>query len=496
MTQVRRSAAVPSALWLVLLLCLLGSLRAALAAEPRKVGVTTSSAEARALFLRGRALVELLRGTDAHPLFAQAVAKDPGFALGWLFLANTANTAAEFFPALEKAAALADKASEGEQLFIRAAQAGARSDPAGQEAALERLVALFPEDERAQTALGLFYGGTQEWSRSITHLKAAMALAPDYSPPLNQLGYDYRFQGDLASAEDVFKRAVALQPKEPNPLDSYAELLMKQGRFEESIATYRKALVLDPHFVASYVGIAQDQVLLGRGEEARKTLRKLQRSVARNSGERRTALFWAAISFVHEGRYPEAAQAAREEEAIAKADQNLLAQSQDEAFLGTLALEAGDFDQAQARFAESAALNQRASVPDAAKEAQARALVFNQARLALARRDLSAAAARTAEYRALAAQKKVPFELWQAHELAGWVLLEKQEFVGARAELAQANQQDPRVLYLTALALAGEGEVAAARAMAGRAADYNEVTNPNFAYVRSAAKKLAAARAG
>ncbi|HET8644040.1 MAG TPA: hypothetical protein VFO85_01050, partial [Vicinamibacteria bacterium] len=53
----------------------LGLARPAIAGE--KIPITTSSEEARKLYLQGRDLVEKLRGADARPLFEQAAAKDP-----------------------------------------------------------------------------------------------------------------------------------------------------------------------------------------------------------------------------------------------------------------------------------------------------------------------------------------------------------------------------------------------------------------------------------
>src|SRR5262249_35595987 len=80
---------------------------AALAAD--RIPITTPSAEARALYLKGRDLTEKLRATDARPLFEQAAAKDPSFALAQVGLANTAPSTKEFFDAVGRAAALADK---------------------------------------------------------------------------------------------------------------------------------------------------------------------------------------------------------------------------------------------------------------------------------------------------------------------------------------------------------------------------------------------------
>jgi hypothetical protein len=87
-----------------------------------KIPITTSSEEARQLYLKGRDLSEKLRATDARPFFEQAAAKDPSFALAQVGLANTDGTAKEFFAATAKAVALAEKASAPERLLVCAAR--------------------------------------------------------------------------------------------------------------------------------------------------------------------------------------------------------------------------------------------------------------------------------------------------------------------------------------------------------------------------------------
>jgi Tfp pilus assembly protein PilF len=57
-----------------------------------KVPITSSSDEARRIYVEGRDLLERLRATDARRLFEQAIAKDENFALAYVGLANTAGT--------------------------------------------------------------------------------------------------------------------------------------------------------------------------------------------------------------------------------------------------------------------------------------------------------------------------------------------------------------------------------------------------------------------
>ena len=62
-----------------------------------KVAITTTSEAARADFVKGRHLAENLRLEDSRQFFRSAIAKDPGFAMAHLSLANSSPTGTEFF---------------------------------------------------------------------------------------------------------------------------------------------------------------------------------------------------------------------------------------------------------------------------------------------------------------------------------------------------------------------------------------------------------------
>jgi tetratricopeptide (TPR) repeat protein len=462
-----------------------------LAASPLsgKIPITTSSEEARALFLQGRDLIERLRATDALPFLEKAVAKDPQFATAYLSLANAAPTNKEFFAALEKAVASAPGASEGERLQIRALQAGVKSQPQAQQEMLEKLVALHPDDERAHAALGLFHFARQDWAAAIKSLQRATEIAPDFSVPYNQLGYAYRFEEKYDDAENAFRKYIEILPNDPNPYDSYAEFLMKRGRFGESTTSYRKALEVDPNFIASYIGIALDQVLSGQSAEARKTLKQLS-AKARNDGEKRQALFWTAMTYVHEGKFDEAVKSVTQESAIAKKSGDLGALAGDHVVIGNILLAAGKAGEAAAKFEAAVKINEQAKLPPEVKEAARRNSLYNLGRAEIERGHLDAAEKEAAEYAKLVEAKRVPFEIWQVHELAGRIALEKKDYETAAAELAQANGQDPRVLFLRALAMKGKGDEAGALASARKAAEYNSINNANYAYVRREAQRF------
>jgi tetratricopeptide (TPR) repeat protein len=455
-----------------------------------KIPITTSSEDARQLYLKARDLSEKLRATDSRKLFEEAATKDKTFALAQVGLANTAGTAKEFFDAMNRAVALADKVTEPERLIVRGLEAGAKGEVAKQKECYTKLTAAYPGDERGHNLLGGYYFGQQDYPAAVEAYKKATAINPSFSQPYNQLGYAYRFMEKYPEAEQAFKKYIELIPGDPNPYDSYAELLMKTGRFEESIKSYEKALALDPNFVASYVGIGNDQMFMGRGDDARKTFARID-SVARNDGERRLAHFWTAVSWVHEGAPDKALAEAQKLQAIAEGGKDLANAAGDLNLMGNILLEAGQPDAALARFKQQLETIDKADVPTAVKEAAHRNALFNEGRVALAKKDVATARARADAYATQVAAKAIPFEVRQQHELRGRIALEEKDHAGAVRELEQANQQDPRVLYLLAVALQGKGDAARAKAVAAKAADFNGLA-VNYAYVRAKAKELLA----
>jgi tetratricopeptide (TPR) repeat protein len=385
---------------------------------------------------------------------------------------------------------LSGKVSEPERLIIAGVDAGAKGDVERQKASFTKLVASFPNDERAHNLLGGYYFGQQDYEAAVAEYEKATAINPSFSQPYNQMGYAYRFLDKNAEAEKAFKKYIELIPGDPNPYDSYAELLMKMGRFEESIKNYEKALAVDKNFVASWVGIGNNRMFMGQGEQARQAFAKLL-AIARNDGEKRQAFFWTAMSYVHEGATDKAVAEIEKGAALVKAAGDNATLAGDYNQIGDILIEAGRADEALARYKQQMATMEQASVPTEVKEAARRQHLFDEARVALANKDLATAKTKAATYAAAVAAKRIPFEMRQVHELLGRVALVERNYAAAVQELEQANQQDPRVLYLLATALQSKGEEPKASAVAARAANFNGLS-PTYGYVRAKAKVLAA----
>jgi tetratricopeptide (TPR) repeat protein len=454
-----------------------------------KIPITTSSAEARQLYVKGRDLAEKLRATDARRFYEQAVEKDKNFALAYVGLANTSGTTKEFIDAVTRATSLASGVSEGERHIIGGLESGLKADPAGTLKHYTELVRLFPKDERALTLLGNTYFGRQEYETAIKHYEKATSINPSFSQPYNQLGYAYRFIERFDEAEKAFKKYTQLIPGDPNPYDSYAELLLKTGRFDESIKMYEKALAIDPNFIASHIGIGNNYLAMGQPDKARTAFAKIA-SVARTTGEKRTARLWAAASYVHEGATDKAIEELQAGYALAEANGDAGTMSGDLTQMGDILREAGRPADALAKYEEAVTVVNKSKLPEEVKEATRRTHVFEEGRVAASRGDIATARAKLAEYTKQVAPKNRPFEVLQQHELTGMIALAEKEYAPAVQELKLANQQDPRILYLTAVALQGAGDAQAAATFAAKAAKFNGL-NINYGYVRNKARKLA-----
>lgn len=295
----------------------------------------------------------------------------------------------------------------------------------------------------------------------------------------------------MEDAESAFRQYIALVPNDPNPYDSYAELLMKLGRFDESISQYRKALAIDAHFSGSFVGIAADEMLAGRYDAA---VAEAERyfTVARDDGERRTALLNLAMIQVDRGATDEALRTMERRHAIARAAGDTVNMAADGVLIADILLEAGRVDAARARYAQAHVLLAASSVDADVKRDDALAWHYDLARTHIATRDLKSARTEAVSYATDAAARHNDVRIRQSHELNALVSLADKRFGESLAELAMADQQNPAVWSARARAYAGLGDTARSQESIERATHMNIL--PTFAYVFSRASLAAATR--
>lgn len=288
-----------------------------LVAQNQEVPVTTSSKEALDLFMKGRDQQENIENVAATALFEQAIQKDPNFARAYLYLAQSGGGFNVYRQNLDKAVSLLDKVSEGEKHEILNAQALANGNGVKEKEHLDWLLTNFPSDKRIQAQVGSYYYFINDYSKALDHLNKALELDNNYASAYNMLGYCYSALNNYTEAEKAFQTYIKLIPNSANPHDSYAELLLKMGKYDESIAHYKMAVEKDPvNFALSYRGIGNNYIFKGDYPTARKYYQEYYDKETLTYGKR-DALYWKAVSHIHENKADEAVRILDESRALA-----------------------------------------------------------------------------------------------------------------------------------------------------------------------------------
>ncbi|HET8899657.1 MAG TPA: tetratricopeptide repeat protein, partial [Rhodanobacteraceae bacterium] len=214
----------------------------------------TSNQAAYDLFLRAQ--FQLDRGNvnydtanwkAAIPLFRQAVAADPNFALAWARLSRTESVLAWF-------------GGGGEDPVALAAQARLDATRARQ---------LAPQQAAAHIAIGYSdYWGQRDYAAALAAFNTALTLRPNDADALAARGYVERRQGDFDRAIDSLQQALAHDPRNSALAYEVGITCMMASRYRESETWFANALTLDPDNVNARYNQSY-AILLGSGDLAR-----------------------------------------------------------------------------------------------------------------------------------------------------------------------------------------------------------------------------------
>src|ERR1035437_3348726 len=452
-----------------------------------KIPITTASDDAKQNFIKGRDLTEQLQGQESLQYLTKAIAADTTFALAYLTRSAFQSTAKDFFDDLNKAVSLAGNSSQGEQLMISGFEAGVNANPVKQKEDYEKLVSLYPKDERAHNLLAGYYFGQFEDQKAIDEYKKATEINPNYTPTYNSLGYAYRRVGNYTESEKAFQKYIELVPNDPNPYDSYAELLLKEGKYDAAIENYQKALSHNSGFVSSKVGIAAAYMYKGNYEEARKELQQLFDS-ARNDGEKRTALFNMAVTYADEGKPDMALTEMGKEYAIAEKENDYGNMSGDLAAIGTVLYESGKYKEALDKFEQSVDVFSKSSSSQALKDNVKLGNLYNEGVIAMKMNDFKTASEKADQFMNGVKAINNSNQIKTAHELMGLIALEQKKPDDCLTHFKEASQVDPYIIFFSAKAYNLKGDKQKAKELYEKAMNFNSVPNLNTTYARLYAK--------
>jgi tetratricopeptide (TPR) repeat protein len=311
--------------------------------------VTTSSAEARALYQKGMQDYENLYLERCNDDWRAAVKADPDLAVAWAWIAFNSSNPAEISAARDKAKALAPKLTPAEQLMIAWISKVQEGDFIGGISAMNDLLEMYPKDKHAIYLAANWLMGENGNEQAQKWLLKALAIDKNFPAALNDLAYVYARDRQFNKAFAAMDRYVALLPKEPNPQDSYGELLRMAGNFEGSLQHYRAALKIDPDFISSQVGLGDTYALMGNQEQARVEYDKAIR-YAHNEADRLAYQMQNAMTFVRDGNFAEADKVFHEIAQTAHAKEQDLQEAQAYRHLGEYQAD----DKAALRFLQQA----------------------------------------------------------------------------------------------------------------------------------------------
>jgi tetratricopeptide (TPR) repeat protein len=406
--------------------------------------LTTSSAQARELYMKGIADYENLYLERCNEDWRAAVKEDPNLALGWALIAFNSGNPQEVSEARAKARELAPKLTPGEQLMIAWIVKVEDGDYLGGITAMNDMLEMYPKDKHLFYLAANWLMGEKGTDQAERFLEKALALDKNFPAALNDLAYVDARNRKFDKAFALMDRYVALLPKEPNPQDSYGELLRMAGNFEGSLTHYRAALKIDPDFVSSQVGLADTYALMGNQEQARVEYDKAIR-FAHNEADRLDYSMQKAMTFVREGNYAEADKEYLEiaETAHAK-DQDL----QEAQALLHIAEYQSDNNAAlkHLKLAEEA-LNHRSTLSASEREEEMSRILRARVVRAAHAGDQALAEQASHQLESLASGNRNRVIQTSYHGAAGALLMEQKKYEAAIAELEE-DQENPFTMEL------------------------------------------------
>jgi tetratricopeptide (TPR) repeat protein len=406
--------------------------------------VTTSSAQARALYEKGMQDYENLYLERCNDDWRAAVKADPNLAVAWAWIAFNSSNPQEVNAAHEKAKSLISKVTPGEKLMVNWIVKVQEGDFIGGISAMNDLLEMFPKDKHVHYLAGNWLMGENGDEQARKIMEKALAIDKNYPAALNDLAYLYARNREFPKAFAAMDRYVALLPSEPNPQDSYGELLRMAGNFEGSLQHYRAALEIDPDFVTSQLGLGDTYALMGNQEQARIEYDKAIR-FAQNEADRLTYSMQKATTFVREGKFTEADKLLQEIAETAHAKEQDLQEAQ----AYRQAAEYQTDDNAALKFLQSAeeSLGHRSTISKNDKDEELSRIVRNRAVRASHAGNAALADKSLKQLEAMASGSRNRVIQSSYNGAAGTLLMEQKKFEEAVTYLEE-DQDNPFTMEL------------------------------------------------
>jgi tetratricopeptide (TPR) repeat protein/DNA-binding winged helix-turn-helix (wHTH) protein len=351
--------------------------------------VMTASVESYRYYSLGVSKAHGFENAEAIALLRKAIQLDPKFAMAYARI-GYAYSVTDFLPEqgrpfLEKAFQLSDQLTAKDRLYVKAWYGIAREDYASAIETFRQVVRDYPLESEAFARLSRLLYREQRPEEAIAVARQGLASDPEAKDLFNVLGIYFLGLGRYDEAIAAHQRYVELAPNEANAHDSLGMSHQQSGRYDRAVAEYNIALSLDPEFEPAIIHMGDLYAQQGRYQDAIDQYRRYIR-VTRSDAAR--AVGYGAIAQVYwrKHNFQRGEQAARSEIRCAKSavwNSLLFARARGDRasadrlqqmlvrnvpypergvrnerrshlyYLGMLALETGQFEQAIADFKEA-----------------------------------------------------------------------------------------------------------------------------------------------
>ena len=260
-----------------------GALKAKLTPETAQSldQIPTRDAEAYNLYLKAGYYVREATSGNSDPanvlpkaldLYAQAIAKDPSFALAWAQVSYVHSWMHWF--------SVDDSPAQ-----MRSAEDAAR-----------RALALNPQLPESHVALGyVAYWGKRDYTTALSEFEQARKALPNNSAVSIAIGSVYRRLGKWQMALDQFYRAAALDPRDPSVIDEAGTTAAGMWRCSEALRLFDRSLAIQPSYWSVLCDAALVHVLSnGRIDKANDALAQIPAGID-PQGQARFSRFKVAI---------------------------------------------------------------------------------------------------------------------------------------------------------------------------------------------------------
>ena len=121
---------------------------------------------------------------------------------------------------------------------------------------IKRAAQAKPSDVSIHTNLAIVHNALFQWPEAEAACHIVLAVQPQHSEALNNLGRALTGQGKFDGAEDAYCRAVRSDPKNAAAYNNLGLLYMQLGEAKNAAAVFRQAIGANEKFVLAYSNLA------------------------------------------------------------------------------------------------------------------------------------------------------------------------------------------------------------------------------------------------